>query len=76
MSTTHNGNSFKVLQEAGLPDGVVNFVPAPGRLTGDTITGSPDLAAINFTGSTNTFNKLWKQGSKYCESEQRVVFPS
>lgn len=46
-----------------MPPGVINFIPAPGRVTGDTLTASPDLAAINFTGSTETFGKLWKQGA-------------
>ena len=35
----------------GLPEGVVNFVPADGPVFGDTITKSPYLAGINFTGS-------------------------
>lgn len=39
------------MREAGLPPGVVNFVPADGPVFGDTITASPHLAGINFTGS-------------------------
>lgn len=35
----------------GVPEGVVNFVPADGPVFGDTITKSPYLAGINFTGS-------------------------
>ena len=42
---------FKVLREAGIPDGVINFVPTHGPTFGDTVTGSPDLAGVNFTGS-------------------------
>lgn len=56
-----NWRIFKVMQEAGVPDGVVNFVPADGPVFGDTITSSPHLAGINFTGSVPTFNRLWKQ---------------
>lgn len=52
---------FKVMREAGLPDGVVNFVPADGPVFGDTITASPHLAGINFTGSVPTFTRLWRQ---------------
>eukprot|EP00117_Sycon_ciliatum_P036962 scpid39979/ scgid27738/ Delta-1-pyrroline-5-carboxylate dehydrogenase, mitochondrial; Aldehyde dehydrogenase family 4 member A1 len=52
---------FNILREAGLPDGVINFVPADGPLFGDTVTDSPDLAAINFTGSSKTFKHLWRQ---------------
>ncbi|KAH8404431.1 hypothetical protein KR222_000357, partial [Zaprionus bogoriensis] len=56
-----NWRIFKIMREAGVPDGVVNFVPADGPVFGDTITASPDLAAINFTGSVPTFSRLWKQ---------------
>lgn len=52
---------FKALLEAGLPPGVINFVPAEGPTFGDTITSSPHLAGINFTGSVPTFRRLWKQ---------------
>ncbi|CAF0746168.1 unnamed protein product [Didymodactylos carnosus] len=51
---------FKILQEAGLPPGIINFVPANGQVFGKTITKSPHLAAISFTGSTATFKTLWK----------------
>lgn len=46
-----NWTMFKIMREAGIPDGVVNFVPTHGPEFGDTVTSSPDLAAINFTGS-------------------------
>ncbi|XP_077998047.1 delta-1-pyrroline-5-carboxylate dehydrogenase, mitochondrial-like isoform X2 [Glandiceps talaboti] len=52
---------YKVLEEAGLPNGVIQFVPADGPVFGDTITSSPHLAAINFTGSVKTFQHLWRQ---------------
>lgn len=52
---------FKIMREAGVPPGVVNFVPADGPVFGDTITASPHLAGINFTGSVPTFNRLWRQ---------------
>ncbi|MDH6358730.1 L-glutamate gamma-semialdehyde dehydrogenase [Parabacteroides sp. PF5-9] len=52
---------MKVFQEAGLPDGVVNFIPGQGSLIGKVITASPDLAGFHFTGSTATFNTLWRQ---------------
>lgn len=55
-----NYTVFRALREAGMPDGVVNFVPAHGPVFGDTILSSPDLAAISFTGSTQTFDTLWK----------------
>lgn len=46
---------YKLLEEAGLPPGVIQFLPAQGEDFGRVITGSPDLAAITFTGSTKTF---------------------
>lgn len=39
------------MREAGVPAGVVNFVPADGPVLGSAITKSPHLAGINFTGS-------------------------
>ena len=42
---------YKIFREAGLPAGVINFVPADGPVFGNTITASKDLAGINFTGS-------------------------
>lgn len=46
-----NYTIFKIMREAGVPAGVVNFVPALGPDFGDTITNSGHLAGINFTGS-------------------------
>ena len=46
---------YKILEEAGLPPGIIQFVPAKGEDFGRTITQSADLAAISFTGSTKTF---------------------
>lgn len=42
---------FKILREAGLPPGVINFVPSTGRTYGDVISSSVHLAGVNFTGS-------------------------
>lgn len=51
---------MRVLQEAGLPDGVINFVPGSGAEIGDPVLASPDLAGVHFTGSTSTFQRMWK----------------
>ncbi len=51
---------MKIFKEAGLPDGVINFIPGQGRVIGDEIFSSPDFAGIHFTGSTGTFQKFWK----------------
>jgi 1-pyrroline-5-carboxylate dehydrogenase len=51
---------LKILEEAGLPPGVVNFVPGPGRAVGDPAIASPDLAGLHFTGSTAVFHEMWR----------------
>ncbi|KPJ70049.1 1-pyrroline-5-carboxylate dehydrogenase [candidate division WOR-1 bacterium DG_54_3] len=47
-------------KEAGLPDGVINFIPGPGRYVGDPVLEKRDLAGIHFTGSTAVFQSMWK----------------
>jgi 1-pyrroline-5-carboxylate dehydrogenase len=54
---------MKILEEAGLPAGVINFVPGSGSLISGIVTKHKDLAGIHFTGSNSTFNTLWKQVS-------------
>ncbi len=51
---------MKLLEEAGLPPGVINFIPGPGRQVGDPVLASPHLAGIHFTGSTATFQAMWR----------------
>jgi 1-pyrroline-5-carboxylate dehydrogenase len=53
--------SLQLLKEAGLPDGVINVVYGHGQDIGPTAIGHKDLAAVHFTGSTATFQSLWKQ---------------
>ena len=50
----------QLLEAAGLPPGVVNFVPGPGRAVGDPALASADLAGIHFTGSTAVFQGMWR----------------
>ena len=52
---------MKVFQEAGLPDGVINFLPGQGSVIGKEVFAHRDLAGIHFTGSTSTFNFFWRQ---------------
>ena len=47
-------------KEAGLPDGVINFIPGPGRYVGDPVLEKADLAGVHFTGSTAVFQGMWK----------------
>lgn len=58
---------MRVFMEAGLPAGVVNFLCGPGSVIGGTALASPDFAGLHFTGSTATFNSLWKQAGANLE---------
>jgi len=51
---------MRLLQEAGLPDGVINLVYGSGATIGDAALGSAHLAGIHFTGSTPVFNGMWR----------------
>ncbi|MFP2898611.1 L-glutamate gamma-semialdehyde dehydrogenase [Corallococcus sp. 4LFB] len=51
---------LELLREAGLPDGVINMLPGDGPTVGNPVLASPHLGGIHFTGSTPTFNSLWK----------------
>ena len=51
---------MRLLQEAGLPDGVINLVYGSGAEIGDAALASPDLAGIHFTGSTGVFQGMWQ----------------
>jgi 1-pyrroline-5-carboxylate dehydrogenase len=59
---------MRLLQEAGLPDGVVNLVYGSGADIGNAALTSPDLAGIHFTGSTPVFQGMWKTVGKNIES--------
>jgi 1-pyrroline-5-carboxylate dehydrogenase len=54
---------MKILDEAGLPGGVINFLPGSGELISSIILKNKDLGGIHFTGSNPTFNALWKEVS-------------
>ena len=51
---------MRLLQEAGLPAGVINLVYGPGAAVGDAALRSRDLAGVHFTGSTAVFQQMWK----------------
>ena len=51
---------MKIFKEAGMPDGVINFVPGSGSMIGNSVLKHKDLGGIHFTGSNATFNSLWK----------------
>jgi 1-pyrroline-5-carboxylate dehydrogenase len=50
-----------LLEEAGLPPGVINMVTGHGKVVSDVALADPDLAGIHFTGSTPVFQGIWKQ---------------
>lgn len=51
---------MKLYSEAGLPPGVINFLPGDGPVVGDSVLRDPRLAGVHFTGSTQVFQGLWK----------------
>ncbi len=50
---------MQLYKAAGLPDGVINFIPGSGATIGNIVLPHPELAGIHFTGSTNTFQSMW-----------------
>lgn len=52
--------TMQVFIEAGLPAGVINFVPARGTVAGEVCLAHPELAGIHFTGSSGVFNHIYK----------------
>jgi 1-pyrroline-5-carboxylate dehydrogenase len=50
---------LRLLMEAGLPPGVINFVPGESHMVSDTLLADRHLAGIHFTGSTVVFQSLW-----------------
>lgn len=52
---------MQLFKEAGLPDGVINFVPGSGGTIGNPVMAHPELAGVHFTGSTAVFQNMWKQ---------------
>lgn len=51
---------MQILRDAGLPDGVINFLPGRGSEVGDPVLASPKFAGLHFTGSTGVFQNMWK----------------
>ncbi|MFU8813489.1 MAG: L-glutamate gamma-semialdehyde dehydrogenase [Balneolaceae bacterium] len=51
---------MQVLKEAGLPDGVIQFLPGEGADVGDPVLANENLSGLHFTGSAGVFNHLWK----------------
>lgn len=56
-----NYYTFKLLEAAGLPPGVINFVPGDPVAISNVLVDHPELAGIHFTGSTAVFNSMWQR---------------
>lgn len=60
-TAVYSGYVFmKILEEAGLPAGVINFIPGQGSQIGKFVFDDPNLSGIHFTGSTDVFKGIWK----------------
>ena len=58
-SVLSNYYLMQLFEEAGLPAGVINFLPGSGPVIGDVVLSDSRLAGVHFTGSTGTFQHLW-----------------
>ena len=67
---------IKLLEAAGLPEGVINFIPGSGAKVGNPVMDSEHFGGIHFTGSTPTFQSMWRTAAnnlgKY-KSYPRIV---
>jgi 1-pyrroline-5-carboxylate dehydrogenase len=52
--------TMRLLEEAGLPPGVINMLPGDGIAVSEEVLHDPEMTGIHFTGSTPTFQKLWR----------------
>ena len=59
-SYVSNYRLMKLMMDAGLPAGVINFIPGKASMVGDICISHPELAGIHFTGSTRVFRNMWK----------------
>lgn len=50
---------LKLLQAAGLPDGVINFIPGNASMISEIVMSDENMAGVHFTGSTEVFNSMW-----------------
>ncbi len=67
---------MKLLEEAGLPAGVINFVPGSGATIGNAMMARPELAGVHFTGSTGVFQGMWRTVGEHIQrysSYPRIV---
>lgn len=61
---------MQIFEEAGVPPGVINFVPCRGKVFGEVALRDPELAGVHFTGSTAVFKEIWKNVSSNMENSK------
>ena len=59
---------MEILKEAGLPDGVINFIPGRGSQIGNILLSHKEFAGIHFTGSTGVFQTLWQKTGEHIDT--------
>jgi len=67
---------MKLMMDAGLPPGVINFIPGSGEKITEISVSNPNFAGLHFTGSTQTFQGIWSEISnnlKNLKSYPRIV---
>ncbi|MDB4604980.1 L-glutamate gamma-semialdehyde dehydrogenase [bacterium] len=75
-SYVSNYRLMRLMMDAGLPGGVINFVPGKASLVGGMCLEHPELAGIHFTGSTKVFRQMWRDVANNLErlkSYPRIV---
>lgn len=63
-SALSNWKFFEILEQAGLPPGVINFIPADPAMATRIVLQSRDFAAIHFTGSSQVFRSIWSETAR------------
>lgn len=63
---------FSILEEAGVPEGVVNYLPGPGSLVGNALVGHPGVRFINFTGSLEVGLSIHKQAAQLAKGQRWI----
>ena len=67
-SYVSNYRLMRLMMDAGLPPGVINFVPGKASLVGNMCLEHPELAGIHFTGSTAVFRQMWRDVANNLEN--------
>ncbi len=71
-SVLSNWVLMSVYREAGLPPGVVNFVPGSGSVISKAVLSRREFAGLHFTGSNEVFDTLWRQAAEGLSTYSRL----